>query len=178
MRSLLFLALATALSLTPLAAALTPDQIFKDLSEAEIEKALPGEHPSAYYLYAGRLFTAGKKDEAVFWFYVGQLRYRFHLMANPDLDPSGDPALFGSLSATLGERINVYAGGNTKDWIRAIERTLQWDADNENGFTSKQKFAEAYEQVRAGLKKLRDHIENQADSIREQRKLAGLENRG
>tara|TARA_R110002050_G_scaffold57131_1_gene128388 strand:+ start:180 stop:626 length:447 start_codon:yes stop_codon:yes gene_type:complete len=148
------------------------------MPEAEIEKALPEEHPSAYYLYAGRLFKEGKKDEAVFWFYVGQLRYRFHLKANPNLEPSGDPALFGSLSATLGEQINGYAGGNTKDWVRAIDRALKWDAETKNGFTSKKKFAEVYEQNRAGLKKLRDQIESQTDYIREQRKQAGLENRG
>lgn len=162
---------------TPLAGALTSEQVLKDLTEAEVEKALPGEHPSAYYLYAGRLFKEGKKDEAVFWFYVGQLRYRFYLKANPNLQPSGDPALFASLNATLGEQINRYAGGNTKDWIWAIDRALKWDAETENHFTSKKKFAGISEQNRAGLKKLRDQIESQADSIREQRKEAGLENR-
>lgn len=129
-------------------------------------------------MYAGRLFGEGKKDEAIFWFYVGQLRYRFHLKANPNLDPGGDPALFGSLSATVGQKLNEYAGGNVKDWVKAIDRALQWDADTENGFTSKKKFAPAYEEIRGGLKKMRAQLEVQGDSIREQRKKAGLENRG
>ena len=77
------------------------------------------------------MFREGKKDEAVFWFYVGQLRYRFHLKANPNMDPSGDPALFSSLSATVGKTINEYAGGNVKDWVKAIDRALKWDADAE-----------------------------------------------
>src|SRR5262245_22183604 len=96
----------------------------KDLPPAKIEAALPNEHPSAYYGYAQRLFSQGKKDDAVFWFYVGQLRYRFHLKANPSLDRGGDPAAFGALSATIGGTINGYAGGNPKEWVKAIDRAL------------------------------------------------------
>lgn len=158
-------------------AALSTSDIQK-LPHAKIEAALANEHPSAYYSYASRLFHEGKKDDAVFWFYVGQLRYRFHLKANPKLDPSGDPALFSSLSATVGEVINLYAGGDVKEWVKGIDRALKWDADTANGFTSKKKSAAIYEENRAGLKKMRDQLENQADSIREQRKKAGLENRG
>ena len=176
--SLRILILLTLLSAyAPLHAALSPEDL-KKLPPAKIEAALPNEHPSAYYGYAARLFREGKKDEAVVWFYVGQLRYRFHLKANPNMDPSGDPALFSSLSATVGKTINEYAGGDVKDWVKAIDRALKWDADMPNGFTSKKKFATIYEENRAGLTKMRDQVESQADSIREQRKKAGLENRG
>jgi len=36
-----------------------------------------------------------------------------------------------SLSATVGKTINEYAGGNVKDWVKAIDRALKWDADAE-----------------------------------------------
>lgn len=176
MRLIRYSALAILLAFTPMRADLSPEQINKR-PHAEIEKALPKEHPASYYLYAGRLFREGNKDDAVFWFYAGQLRYRFHLKANPKLEPSGDPALFSSLSATLGQTINEYAGGNVKNWIKAIDRALKWDADTSNRFTSKTKFASIYEENRAGLKTMRDQWESQADQIREQRKKAGLENR-
>src|SRR5262245_1763464 len=65
-------------------------------------------HPAAYYILASKLFAEGKKEEAVFWFYAGQLRYRFYLKAMPGLDPSGDPALFASLSETVGRPLNEY----------------------------------------------------------------------
>lgn len=149
----------------------------KSIPPERIEAALPDEHPAAYYIYAKRLFEEGKKDDAVFWFYVGQLRYRIHLKANPKLDPSGDPAVFSSFSATLGKALNEYAGGSVKGWVAAIDRALKWDAENSNGFTSKKKFAKIYEENRAGLKELRDQVQKQADSIRAQRKQAGLENR-
>jgi len=129
--SLRILILLTLLSAyAPLHAALSPEDL-KKLPPATIEAALPNEHPSAYYGYAARLFREGKKDEAVFWFYVGQLRYRFHLKANPNMDPSGGPALFSSLSATVGKTINEHAGGNVKDWVKAIDQTLKWDDDAE-----------------------------------------------
>ena len=149
----------------------------KNLPPAKIEAALPNQHPSVYYGYADRLFRQGKKDDAVVWFYVGQLRYRYYLKANPHLDPSGDPDVFNVLNATIGRTINGYAGGSVKGWVAAIDRALKWDAEATNGFTSKEKFAAVYEETRAGLKKLRDQLESQADSIRDQRKKAGLENR-
>lgn len=158
----------------PLYAELTPEQI-KALPTAQIEKQLPDEHPTSYYLYAGRLFNEGRKDDAVFWFYVGQLRYRIHLKAHPDLPPSGDPAVFSSLSATMGRKINEYAGGSIKGWTGAIDRALKWDAATPNGFTSKKKYAAAHQEIRAGLKAMRDEVESTASSIRASRKKAGLE---
>ena len=148
------------------------------LPREDVEKALPNEHPSAYYIYAGRLFNEGKKDDAVFWLYVGKLRYKLHLKANPKLEPSGDPALFSSLNATVGLKINEYAGGNVKDWVKAINRALKWDADKENGFTSKKQYKAIFEDNREGLKKFGISLPSQADTIRKQREKAGLKNRG
>jgi hypothetical protein len=156
--------------------ALTPDEI-KRLPSAEVERKLVNEHPASYYAYASRLFGEDKKDAAVLWFYIGQLRYRFHLKANPNLNPSGDPALFSSLSATVGQQINQWAGGNVGDWIKQIDRALKWDEETPNGFTSKQKFKAEYADIRAGLKSMRAQLESQIDQIRAQRTKAGLENR-
>ena len=158
-------------------AEMTPDEI-KAMAPSAIEKRLPGEHPSSYYQYSARLFGEGKRDDAVFWFYVGQLRYRVHLAANPKLDPSGDPALFASLNATIGAQINEYAGGDPKEWRSAIDRALQWDEKTKNGFTSKKEFKKKYEEVRSGLVKLGEWVTANEETIREQRKKNGQENRG
>ena len=149
----------------------------KALPPAKVEASLPNQEPSAYYIYADRLFHEGKKDDAVFWFYVGELRFRFYLSANPHLSPGGAPAAFSALRTTLGPTISGYAGGNVKEWVKAIDRALAWDAAVTNGITSKEKFPGTYEEIRAGLKKTRDQLESQADVIRAQRKEAGLENR-
>ena len=165
-----------ALAVAPLGAGLHPDLVLV-LPEAYIEQQLPQSHPSCYYMYANRLFREGKREDAVFWCYVGQLRFRFHLLANPNIDPSGDPALYASLDDSVGGTINKYAGGNIKELLKTIDRALEWDEATPNEFTSKQKFAAVYEQNRTGLRKLRDYFESQAEAIREKRKKAGLENR-
>ena len=156
-----------------LKAELTADSLLK-LTPKEIERALPKEPPSSYYLYAARLWGEGKSDDAVFWFYAGQLRFRFHLLANPNLPRSGDSALFGALQATLGEPINLYVGGDTKKWMRQIDRVLAWDEKTANGFTSKKTHAKQLEETRAGLIKLRDYVATNHNSIREKREEEGI----
>jgi len=172
----LILTIALAIA-APAIAALTPDEI-KTLPRPEIEAKLPGEHPSSYYSYANRLFFEGKKDEAILWFYVGQLRYRIHLKAKPPSDPSGDPALFGSLNATLGQIFNEYAGGDPKMWATQITNALAWDAAHPNEFTQKKEFQAIHTEIRTGLEKFAKQIEDTTNKIREERKKRGLENRG
>ena len=144
------------------------------LTPREIERALPNEHPSTYYLYAARLWGEGHRDDAVFWLYAGQLRFRFHLLANPNLPRSGDPALIASLQATIGEPINLFVGGDLKNWRGQIARVLAWDEKTVNGFTSKTTHAKILAETRAGLEKLSDHIEKNADTIRAQREQEGI----
>ena len=49
----------------------------------ELIRIIPDQHPSFYYILARRLFDAGRRDEAVYWFYAGQLRYTFAWPATP-----------------------------------------------------------------------------------------------
>lgn len=170
-----FLIVLVCLS-TTLLGALSPQEI-QTKPHTEIEKALPSEHPSAYYGYAARLFADGKKDAAILWYYAGQIRYRFHLNANPQLDPSGDPAIFGSLNATVGKQINEYAGGDPKVMFAQIDKALAWDAKTKNDFTSKTKFKKQYDEIRAGLVAMKANMEKNIDQLLEQRKKAGLETR-
>ena len=176
MKSIALLFLVLLCGSVRLGAGLTPEEI-KDLPTDKIEAQLPDEHPSAYYQYATRLFHSGSRDQAVFWFYVGQLRYRVHLKTHPKLDPSGDPALFASLNAAVGRVINEYAGGDPKMWAVQMDQALRWDAAHPNGFTSKKEFKQDYDDIRDGLAKFRKQIEDSADRIREERKKRGLENR-
>jgi hypothetical protein len=162
------LSVATASSATGLI-----DGIDK-LSPTEIESRLPNSHPVNYYMYAGRLWGEGEKDKALFWLYVGQLRFRFLLSTEPHADPSGGPALFESLQATIGEPINLYASSNTKNWVDQINSALQWDQSNPNGVTSKTRYSKQWEEVRGGLVKLRDYIVAHADEIAQKRAQEGI----
>jgi len=143
----------------------------------QLKKGIENQHPATYYILAQKLFESGKKDEAVFWFYAGQLRYRFHLLANPDLEPSGDPALFASLSEVIGRPINEYAFGDLKALDATLEKVLTWDEATANGFTSAKTHKAEWIKTREGLKGMRKQVLDSSDSIRARRKANGLPNR-
>src|SRR5688572_21018129 len=93
---------------------------------AEIVAQLPRVHPVSYFYYTSRLWNEGQADAAVVWLQITQLRYCFHLAANPTLPPDGDAALFASLNATIGRPINQYAGGDFGKLVRQIDEALAW----------------------------------------------------
>lgn len=168
------LLIAIFLSGESIASPITVEQALT-MPEAKVEANLADSHPSVLYAYAKRLFDSGHKDDAVFWFYVGQLRYRYHLIANPKLPQDGEPALLASLNATVGQSINEWAGGSPKAWAASIDKALAWDSTNPNPTTPKDTNAKALEETRKGLTKLRDLIVKNEDQIRGQRQSRGLE---
>jgi len=141
----------------------------------ELKAGIENKHPSTYYTLAKKLFTEGTKDEAVFWFYLGQLRYRFYLKASKNLDPSGDPALFASLSEVVGRPLNEYAFGDIPKLAETIDKVLEWDETHDNGFTPKQGNEELLKSIRDGLAGLKDKILTDQERIKAQRKQNGLE---
>jgi hypothetical protein len=150
---------------------------FNRMTAAQLESGIEQRHPAAYYILAGKLFAEGSRDKAVFWFYAGQLRYRFHLAANPNLEKDGDPALFSSLSEVIGRPINEYAFGDIDGLMATMQDVLAWDQKTDNGFTSKTAHAEDWQSIREGLVKLREMLPSRADQIRATREKNGLENR-
>src|SRR5688572_26609597 len=95
------------------------------------------EHPSAYYELAKRLFEQGRRDEAVFWFCVGQPRYLSRLVSNPNLPRHGEPALFASLSQVVRGPLNRYAFGDMTKLAETIDRVLAWDAQHDDPYSLK-----------------------------------------
>lgn len=152
------------------------DQMLKKTPE-QLMKGIENQHPVIYYVLASKLYEAGKKDESVFWFYAGQLRFRFLLAAHPELDPTKDKAVFASMTQQVGTTINIWAFGD----LPALEKTLAdvaaWDEKTPNGFTSKTDYAEAWKQTRDGMQDMIKYVKENGDKIREQRSKAGLENR-
>lgn len=158
----------------------TPAQeISRDASmatpESMIERAEYLHPAELYQLAAGLLGTEGRADEAVKWFYVGQLRYRFLLMAGGQ--PSNDQVLFSALSESVGRPINEYAFGDVDAAVAQIDAALEWDEAHDNHFTSKIEHASEWAQVREGLLKLRTEMLSSKEEIRRLRTSNGLPNR-
>jgi hypothetical protein len=144
---------------------------------AELENGITNKHPSTYIILAKKLFVQGDKQNAVKWFYVGQIRYRAYLMANPELDPSSDPALFASLMSVVGTPLNEYIGGDVDEWVKTIDDAIAWHNNNPDEFLGKETHQEIYTTVISGLTEMKNKIESQKEFIKEQRTKNGLENR-
>ncbi|NHT77707.1 hypothetical protein G8E10_18545 [Rhizobiaceae bacterium CRRU44] len=129
--------------------------------------------PSDIMLRAAPLMQAGRRDEATFWFYAGQLRWRSRLNASPAQDQTGEPALFSSLFETLGPPVNGWAFGDIPKLQRTIDAVLLWDVR----YPDPSLDPAVHERMRAGLTALRDQIGREAGMIRAERASQGLENR-
>jgi len=162
---------ASAMPLTQQAIDAVPD---KKVPSRELESNLPDSHPMAYFLYAAKLFRAGKQDLAVRWYYVGQIRFRQYLLANPDMPASGDPAQFDNVNKNFGPPITDWAGGNIRIWLQTIKEALAWDAANPNNFTSKETYAAQLQQARAQVSASYDTIKRTEDQIKAERAARGL----
>lgn len=151
-----------------------PADDYVSQSVPQLIAGIEREHPAAFYALAKKLLLAGQRDEAVFWFYAGQIRYRAYLKFNPRLDPSGDPALFASLSEVVGRPINEYAFGHIPSLVAAVDRALAWDAAHADAYAPK---GPEREQVVDGLRAMKAQVLATADDIRKRRTANGLENR-
>lgn len=175
LRNCRWLVIALCCSLAGGAAAQAPDTAqWNAQTPAQLIEQIETKHPATYFVLAKKLFEENRKDDAAFWFYVGQIRYRAYIAANPKLDRSGDPALFSSLFNVLGPSINGYAFGDIPKLLGTIDAALAWDASKEDRFAPK---SPSRDQVRAGLVKLQKEIAARRDEIRATRKQKGLENR-
>lgn len=89
------------------------------------------------------LFQQGKKDEAVFWFYAAQLRTRYQLVFE-----KGDRGqLLTIMMMTIGVPINNYAFQDTANFLRILDRVLEWDQTTPNPFRDQPKSELANQQV-------------------------------
>jgi len=134
-------------------AALKPADL-KTMPSETIEALLPADHPACYYLYAARLITEKKMECAIQWFYVGQLRYRVHLAARPELVKGRDGEMFTTLTTILEEAIKKHVPNHGELRALQITNALKWDDDHDNTFTQKTEHSLIHAQVRAGLTEL------------------------
>ncbi len=141
-------------------------------SEVDVDaflKSPPDHHWVSFYEAAAKLFADGRKDEAVKWYYAGQIRGR--VAAGIDPDPSRNNALLSSLNYGLGKPINEYAKSDKENWGEQIDAALAWDKEHPLPNSPKAvigisdvawdsaNFRAVYEEVRTGLKYMRGTID-------------------
>lgn len=103
----------------------------KDQSAIDTVIKAPGAYtPPVLYVLSQALFDAGNKKDAVFWFYVGQLRAKSD--ANKALDTSSKQAV-----AILNQRfyeINHYALRDSNRLFNTIDKVLKFDRENPRSY--------------------------------------------
>lgn len=80
--------------------------------------------PPVFYFLSSILFDEGRKEEAMFWFYAGQLRGTID--ANICADKSARAAI-GALNEKFGTPINQYAVKDIPKLTNTVERVIEWD---------------------------------------------------
>lgn len=164
---------------------------------ASFREAAACHHWITFYFAAESLFNAGERDEAVRWFYVGQLRGR--TVASLDRDGATAMAV-DALQHAVGQPLNEYAGGDLQNWIAAVDWALAWDAQHplqRQGLktlgpamdfsgrgplgliavnASERGFSAAYAEQRRGMARLREAIAAMdPEETRRMRRQNGLE---
>jgi len=124
-------------------------------------------HPAQMLQLAARLSDEGNRlDDALFWFYAGQLRWRIELACDPP-EPGGEGVVLGAMMGTLGPMINRYAASDVDNWLAMIARVLEWDARTPDPFMDQNqaRCAAARSEQRSGLANLAEQIEEQREAL-------------
>jgi ElaB/YqjD/DUF883 family membrane-anchored ribosome-binding protein len=75
--------------------------------------------------------------------------------------------------STMGPPINQYAFGDIQALVATIDRVIAWDDEHADDYATRK----AREDVKAGLRKMRDDVIARQDEIRRTRSQNGLPNR-
>jgi hypothetical protein len=80
--------------------------------------------PPVFYFLSSILFSEKKKDDAMFWFYAGQLRGRIDANICADKSAAG---VIGALNDKFGTPINRYAFKDIPKLTNTVEKVLAWE---------------------------------------------------
>ena len=124
------------------------DEILK--RAIEILRAPENYAPIVFYVFSNFLFNEDKKDEAVFWFYAGQLRTTFD--ANRCTDPSAAGAV-DVLNQRFGPIINPYALKDLDKLEKIITKVIEWDKKTPHNYDQRWINLHGMEAMSASLNK-------------------------
>ncbi|MEM7613252.1 MAG: hypothetical protein AAF270_16325 [Pseudomonadota bacterium] len=98
---------------------------------AAVLKEPDGYSPPVLYALSHALFENEREEEAMFWFYLGQLRARSD--ANKSLDPSARQAV-SVLNQQFGTNINQFAFQDIELLKQTVFKVLEWDEAHERQY--------------------------------------------
>lgn len=157
----------------------TAGKIYSELASMPVE---------TLYVLAIRLYDAGVKDEAVYWFYTAQFRKNLFARMIESVGGVGDPAFeysqaqaaFNKLS---GKWINGYAGGAADKWLETLARVIDegprsgyiGSAYPELMFKPEVEQDSVAQEIAGELAELRQYIMDNREEMVQARKENGIE---
>ena len=138
------------------------------ISPAELLSGTEGEHPAVYFTKCVDYYKRDLKSEAFFAFYVGQIRYQYHLKVHSEADTAPqDAALLGTYNMSLAQPMRDFGRSDLDRAARIIEDALKWDAEHGNEFSPKSDDPEALGELRKILGEnaegLREYVKEKAE---------------
>jgi len=85
--------------------------------------------PPVLYVLSNVFFTSGKYNDAIFWFYLAQLRARYDV--NRCADKTASAAQYNQ---TFGLDINQYAFAHLDDLEKIIPKVIEFERSNEENY--------------------------------------------
>ncbi|MBY0356891.1 MAG: hypothetical protein K2W82_02735 [Candidatus Obscuribacterales bacterium] len=98
---------------------------------AEILAAPDKYAPPVFYVLSNQLFDQGKKDEAAFWFYAGQLRARCDANRCADVTAREGVAV---LNQEYGTGINQYMFQHVAALKELVPKVVEWDSKTPHNY--------------------------------------------
>lgn len=134
-------------------------------------------HPNLGFKHADALFTSGLREEAVYWMYEAQVRYRIMLDC---FDPEGvstDTDIYTALSHSIQFDQNQWLGGDIQLWVDTLLAVSEnYDPDQDVMIQGRGCDA-SVAGLQNGLEDIRNHLLQNYKELRDQRASAGMENR-
>jgi hypothetical protein len=159
---------------------------------ADLKKDKDKLRAEVMYVAAIRLFDAGEKDEAVYWFYTAQYRSRlFRAILDKDkIGGLGSEAFelkeaYNAFDQLAGEQINKYAFSDLKKLQETLAKVKEEggtlpkfkDLYPKVSFVDEKNWAGESADIAKGLTEMIEYIKTNADSIKEQRKKNGVDDK-
>jgi hypothetical protein len=88
-------------------------------------------NPMVLYVLSSTLFEQKKKDEAMYWYYVAQLRARYDANLCLDVSAKQTASYLGSM---FGAEINPYAFKNVKKLEATVDKVVAFVKNNEEEY--------------------------------------------
>jgi hypothetical protein len=121
---------------------------------------LDKKNPVFFFEKVGELIKAGQINDASFVFYVGYFRYEYFNVTNPGYKPGEREESIVASNPGVSQSINMFLRSDIDNFIKILEHTKNWLANNDYQFNSKTKDVEEYKKAITNLDALINDFTN------------------